>query len=203
MAIQHDAIVDAERHEAKHADAASAGQVLKANGDTTTSFVAPSTLSNIVLTTPLDAVDITAQDPATTDTALTVTFGAGTSNADITLTAGGLVTFNTAAVYLVTVDLTFGRAAGAGIAVLAARTLVNSAQFENTRIVELDTDLNVIPIRIQFMRAFSATNTMTVEILRDSSGIDEGGLVSVNPVLAGWATSPSAAIKIQKIAGAA
>lgn len=203
MAVQHDAIVDAERHEAKHADAASNGQVLKANGDTTTSFVTPSTLSNVVITTPLDTVDINTQNPSAVDTPLTVTFGSATSNADITLSSGGTVTFNTSAVYLVTIDLVFGRTVAAGIAVMLARMLVNGAQFENTHVVELDTDLDVVPIRIQFMRSFSATNTLSVQIMRDSAGIDNGGLVSVNPVLAGWATTPSAAMKIQKLAGAA
>jgi hypothetical protein len=41
---EHKAISDANRHEAKHADTASAGQYLQANGDGTTSFVTPPTI---------------------------------------------------------------------------------------------------------------------------------------------------------------
>jgi hypothetical protein len=203
MAVQHDAIVDAERHEAKHADAASNGQVLKANGDTTTSFVTPSTLNNIVRTTVLENSDTTTQTPAAKDTPLQVVFGAATSNADITLAAGGTVTFNTAAVYDIDIKLQVNRTAAAGNALVVARLLVNDVAVAPVYYVALADLAGNFPLQIKLTRAFAATNTLKVQIMQDNAGLAQGTLTSFNPNLAGWDNVPSAYIKIVKVAGAA
>jgi hypothetical protein len=203
MAVQHDAIVDAERHEAKHADAATAGQVLKANGGGVTSFVAPSTLTNIVYTQVLEGIDTTAQTPGAPDVPLQVTFGGATSNADITLSALGLITFNTAGVYKISIHLHFGRAAAAGITNFLARLLVNGTAISPTYYVVVENEEAVIPFDMEFTRAFSATNTLALQIMQDSAGLSAGGLVTFNPTAAGWADVPSAYVRIQKMAGAA
>jgi hypothetical protein len=203
MAVQHDAIVDAERHEAKHADAATAGQVLKANGGGVTSFVTPSTLTNIVYTQVLEGIDTTAQTPGAPDVPLQVTFGGATSNADITLSALGLITFNTAGVYKISIHLHFGRAAAAGITNFLARLLVNGTAISPTYYVVVENEEAVIPFDMEFTRAFSATNTLALQIMQDSAGLSAGGLVTFNPTAAGWADVPSAYVRIQKMAGAA
>lgn len=203
MAIQHDAIVDAERHEAKHADAATNGQVLKANGGGTTSFVTPSTLNNVVFTQVLEGIDNNNQTPGAPDVPLQVTFGGATSNADITLSALGLVTFNTAGVYKISIHLHFGRANAAGVTDFLARLLVNGTAISPTYYIAVENEEAAIPFDMEFTRAFSATNTLALQIMQDSSGLSAGGLVTFNPTAAGWADAPSAYIRIQKLAGAA
>lgn len=203
MPIQHNVIPDAERHEAKGASTAIAGQVLKANGDGSTSFVAPNTLSNIAITSTLEAISTTTQNPAGTDTPYQVVFGGGTSNTQATVASNGIVTINEAGLYLITVDLNFSRANNVGLATMVARVLINGVATNFIYPVKMDTSINFDPTNITIFRSFAATDTITVQIIRDSGGANDGGLYTFNPVLAGWADTPSALIRIQKITGAA
>jgi hypothetical protein len=151
----------------------------------------------------LEWIDTTAQTPGAPDVPLQVTFGGATSNADITLSALGLITFNTAGVYKISIHLHFGRAAAAGITNFLARLLVNGTAISPTYYVVVENEEAVIPFDMEFTRAFSATNTLALQIMQDSAGLSAGGLVTFNPTAAGWADVPSAYVRIQKMAGAA
>lgn len=202
MAIQHRNIPDAERHEAKGAATATSGQVLKANGDTTTSFVNPNTLNNITLSSFLESSSTTTQNPSAVDTPLQINFGAGASNADVSIAAGGTVTILTAGVFFITLNMNFGRSNNTGVSTLVARLLVNDVPSGFVQASKIDTSTNFSPFNASIFRAFSVNDTVKLQIIRDSSGADDGGLFTFDPVLAGWANSPSAAIRIQKITGA-
>lgn len=199
--IQHAVIPDAQRHEAKGASTATAGQVLKANGDGTTSFVTPNTLSNISITSTLEAISTTTQNPVAVDTPLQVTFGAGNSNSQVTVASNGVITINQAGLYLITFDLNIGRANATGIATVVTRILVNGVATNFINAVKIDTSINTNPTNFVMFRSFSATDTITVQIIRDSAGANDGGLYTFDPVLAGWANAPSAGVRIQSIAG--
>lgn len=203
MATQHASITDANRHEAKGASTASNGQVLKANGDGSTSFVNPSTLTNVSITNVLTGIDLTIQNPSAVDVALPVTFGNAVAATDVSLSSGGVLTFNTTGFYVLDVNLNFQRTAAVGLAKLVSRILVNGTAIDPTYYTILTDLATAQPLYIHLERTFNATNTLTVEVLRDSSGIDNGGLYPLDPVLAGWNTSPSAYIKVQKMVGVA
>lgn len=202
MSIQHNAIPDAQRHEAKGASTATAGQVLKANGDGSTSFVAPNTLSNINILSTLEAISTTTQNPVAADTPYQVVFGSGNSNTEVTVASNGVITINTAGLYLITFDLNFSRANNTGISTVISRVLINGAATNFTNAVKMDTSVNIQPTNFVLFRSFSAADVITVQIIRDSAGANDGGLYTFDPVLAGWANTPSAAVRIQKIAGA-
>lgn len=203
MSIQHNAIADADRHEAKGASSASINQILRSNGDGTTSFVAASSVPSYVTTVVLSNSDTTTQSPSVVDTAQGVTFGTATSNSDLALSTPGVVTFTTPTFYIVTIDLNFGRTAAAGVAIMLARVLVNGIAIAPTYVIELADEQNLVSKSIILQRSFNASDTLSVQFMRDSGGINNGSLTPVTPTIgASWAVAPSARIQIQKVLGA-
>lgn len=202
MPIQHKNIPDAERHEVKGASTATVGQVLSSNGSGGTTFVNPSSLVNITLSSILESVSNASQAPASTDTPLQINFGAGGANSDVSIAAGGTVTFLTSGVFAVTFNLNLGRTGTTGVATILARLLVNDTPTGFVQASRIDTSANTHPINAMILRNFSVNDTVKVQIIRDSGGNNDGGLITIDPVLAGWNNSPSAAIRIQKITGA-
>lgn len=203
MAIQHENIADANRHEAKGASTATNGQVLKANGDGTTSFTNPNTLVNIGVASTLQGISTTTQNPSGTNTPYQVIWGAGSSNSNATIAGTGVVTINTTGLYFITFNLNFSRSSDTGISILFARLLVNDIEVGFVQCVKLDANTAVVPFNASILRSFTANDTIKVQIIRDSGGTNDGGLYTVDPALSGWSNSPSAAIRIQKIAGGA
>jgi len=202
MTIQHRLITDAERHEPKGASTATIGQVAKANGDGTTTFVNPATLVNVGLASTIESQNFTTQNPSGTDAPMLVVWGSATSDANVSIATDGTITFLTAGLYFVTFNLNFGRSTTTAIATLLARLLVNDVAVGFTQATKIDTSANITPFNASVLRNFSVNDTLKVQVIRDSAGQNDGGLVIIDPVLAGWATSPSAAIRIQKILGA-
>lgn len=202
MAIQHRNIPDAERHEPKGASTATVGQVLASSGSGLTAFINPNTLDNITLSSSLEAISTTSQAPASTDTPLQITFGAGSSNSDVSVNGSGTVTILTAGVYFLTFNLSLGRSNATGVSTVLARLLVNDVATGFVQASKIDTSVNIVPFHATLLRKFAVNDTIKVQIIRDSSGTNDGGVVTFDPVLSGWANSPSAAVRIQKIMGA-
>lgn len=201
MPIQHVNIADANRHEDKHASTASNGQVKKANGDGTTAFVNPVTLNNVTIASTLEAFSTATQAPTATNTALQVTFGSGASNSDVEVSSAGVVTIKTAGLYLVEILLNVSRETSDQEAIVMARTLVNDVAVGTTASVVIDSDTMSVPVKLSQFRKFTANDTLKVQIIRDDSGEDDGGLFSIATSTSGWAASPSAYVKVQKIGG--
>lgn len=202
MPTQHSAITDANRHENKGASTALSGQVLKGNGDGTTSFVNPNTLANISISSTIEGQSLVSQGPSAVDTPYQVTWGSGSSNSDVNIASNGIVTILTAGLYNINFNLTYGRSNASGIAILFARLLLNSSPIGFVQSAKIDTSINVQSSNSSILRSFAANDTLVVQLIRDSSGANDGGLVSLDPVLALWANNPSAAIRVQKLAGA-
>lgn len=206
--VEHVAIQDADRHEVKHASTAVNRQVLTANGDGTTefAFVDYDDLVNIpvpvgyrqVLTGASSAV---SQAPVDLDTALQVEFGGGVAATDATLNAAGTVTFNTPGDYYVTIFLRFGRTAGAGTSILLNRFLINDVQGLNSNAVKLPDQDSVIPFSASLVISATAGMTFKLQILRDSGGINNGGLFRIVPTTVAWNIAPSATIVVSKFIG--
>lgn len=200
--MEHLVIPDAQRHETKGASTASVGQVLKANGDGTTSFVNPSTLNNTVSTVVLQQGSTVAQAPAALDTALQINFGASTSNTDIDLSASGTITFLTTGRYQIVIDLSIGRSVLAGDAYLFFRYQLNSVPTGITRGYRLPSQEIILSNQIDYEGLFNAGNTLKLEMIRDSLGVNAGGLFTLNPISAGWADMTTAGLTIRKVVGA-
>lgn len=202
MAIQHRNIPDAERHEAKGASTATAGQVIASVGGGATAFVNPNTLTNISFSSSLEVASLVSQSPAATDTPLQINFGAGSSNTDVSVAAGGTITILTAGVFFINLNMTFGRTTSTGVATVVARVLVNDVFAGFVYATKIDTSIDIQPFSTTIVRNFSVNDTIKVQVIRDSTGTNDGGLITFDPVLSGWANAPSAAVRVQKITGA-
>lgn len=201
MAVQHVNIADADRHEAKGASTATAGQIIASLGGGVTGFVNPSTLQNISISSIIEGTSLTTQGPTAVDTPYQVTWGAATSNSDVDIAANGTVTILTSGLYFITFNLNLGRTTTTGIATLASRLLIDDTPTGFTQAVKIDTSANVTPLNASMFRSLGVNSTIKVQLIRDSAGNNDGGLITIDPVLAGWTNSPSAAIRVQKVAG--
>lgn len=208
MSIEHSTIADADRHEVKHASTASAGQVLIANGDGTTKFDAYdyTNLTNKPISAGyvqelFSSSTATSQQPTATNTALQVEFGTGGSTANVSLNSAGKVTFITAGEYIIQYFLRFGRTSSTGTAILFNRILKNGTQYLNSNSLTL-TDLDlVVPFSASIHVNVAVNDYFTMEIMRDSAGINNGGLFQTTPSAGGWNVSPSATIVVSRFTG--
>lgn len=207
--VEHVSIADIDRHEVKHASTGVLNQALLSNGNGTTRFAFQSyaDLTNKptlvgyrqVLTGFSTAA---SQNPSVADTPLQVEFGAGATTTDATLASNGLLTLNTPGDYIITLFLRFGRTSGAGTAILLNRFLINGVQGLNSNALKIGDQDTIIPFSTSLnVQSISGGSTFQLQIMRDSAGINNGGLFRVLPTVAGWNLSPSATIVVSKYVG--
>lgn len=207
--VEHVSIADVDRHEVKHASTGVLNQALLSNGDGTTRFAFQSytDLTNkptlIGYRQVLTGFSTAAsQSPTAVDTPLQVEFGAGVVTADATLASNGLLTLNTPGDYIITLFLRFGRTSGAGAAILLNRFLINGVQGLNSNALKIGDQDTIIPFSTSLnVQSISGGSTFQLQIMRDSAGINNGGLFRVLPTVAGWNLSPSATIVVSKYVG--
>lgn len=208
--VEHVNILDADRHEPKGASTAGLNQVLHSDGDGTTTWksVDYDNLANkpvpqgytLVLT---GASGAASQAPVAVNTPIQIEYGPLQVTTDATLAADGLLTFNTAGQYAVTLFSRFGRTTAAGSAILFNRILRNGVQTLNSNSITMVDDAAVIPFSATILMDVAAGDTFSQEIYRDSVGVNNGGLFLTTPTLAGWLNSPSATIVVSKYRGEA
>ena len=207
--VEHVNIADADRHEPKGASTAATGQFLSANGDGTTTFTYINYGDLVNLPTPAGykfllagASIAAAQLPTALDTPLQVEFGPAQSAPGVSLSAAGALTITEPGDYLINLFFRFGRVTSAGLAVVLNRLLVNGVQILNSTGYKLPSNDFVFP--------FSATIPLTVttvpavftsQILRDSAGVNEGGLYRLDPTVVAWNSAPTATISVSKYVG--
>tara|TARA_R110000824_G_scaffold344886_1_gene531539 strand:+ start:7180 stop:7806 length:627 start_codon:yes stop_codon:yes gene_type:complete len=205
MTIEHKDIVDGERHEPKGASTATLDYILKSDGDGSTSFVDPASIIDVgaLTSTLLLAGFSTAgeQEPAGLDVAMNVEFGAafGSPASPVEMNSAGLVTFNQAGSYTVRVIFQYGRTGSQSQANLHARLLLNGAQLGNSVSASVDTAGILIASSITSTINASIGDTVSYQLVRDSSGADQGGLFASVVSAVGWNFSPSASIVIERL----
>lgn len=158
-------------------------------------------LKQIALTNVLAAVDTTNQEPSGLDSPLQVTFGAaqGTATDPVMLDALGNITFNQGGLYLFNGYANFERqGSSGGVSVTLFRALINGVQSGPTKGVELSGTGIMFPYELTLPIQVSAGDVLTWEILRDSSGVDAGGLY-IHTNSGPWSNVPSADVNIYKI----
>ncbi len=140
------------------------------------------------------------QGPTATDTSHQVLFGAGgTITGDMTINADGSVTCGTTGSYLFFTNLTYGRSSGVSFAEIFIRILIDGAQVGGSGINRFNNADTRLTKSVTFTQNLTAGDVFTMEIVRDSTGDDDGGLFVSNPTAAGWEDVPSSSIAIYKL----
>jgi len=148
----------------------------------------------------LTASSLVSQEPVGTDNPLQINYGAaqGTVSDPVMLAADGTITINESGFYDINATYSVGRqGAAGGTADIFIRGLLDAAQVGNPISAIIDTPNVVIPIQLELIGFLEAGAVLTGEIVRDSAGMDDGGIFSISSSI-GWGTSPSAAIRIFK-----
>lgn len=203
MPTLHSTLTGADLHEVKGAAGASAGRVYSSDGSGSASFVVPTTLANIQVTSTISNSNSSAINPSAVDTPITAGFDSTVSNSDVSMNSSGLITIVTGGLYSLTFNCNIGRSNSTGTAIVAARLLVNGSQFGFTQSSSLVTNTSSRPVQFNILRAFTGGDTLQVQVLRDSAGNNDGGFVPQLITLAGWGESPSYFVRISKILGGA
>ena len=158
--------------------------------------------STFEFTPVLVATSTVNQLPSGLDSPLQVSFGAaqGTSGDAVMIDANGLITFNQTGLYLINGYGNIERqGSSGGVTVTLFRFLVNGVQSSSTNGVELDSTGVMFPYEITIpINITTAGTTMSFEIMRDSSGVNNGGLYT-HTNLGGWSNVPSAEISIWQL----
>lgn len=207
--MEHKDIPDAQLHQIKGAASASSGQVPIATGSGTTVFgfldwtqVANKPTSS-GYQAKLSAFSSVNQNPSAVDTPLQITLGSAQTTTDVSVSAAGVITFNTSGNYLIDIFLRFGRSTSTGNAIVLNRILKNGAQILNSNGVILSAATQTIPFSAAIPLTVAAGDTITMEVARDSSGTNDGGLFVISPTIAGWNIVPSATVVVNKFVGGA
>jgi hypothetical protein len=111
----------------------------------------------------------------------------------------GNITFNEGGLYLFNGFANFERqGSSGGVTVTAFRPLVNGVQLGATKAVDLASVGIMIPYELTIPFNATAGDVLTWEIMRDSSGVDAGGLYT-HTLTGGWSNVPSASVRIFKV----
>ncbi|QPI13737.1 putative neck protein [Serratia phage Tsm2] len=149
----------------------------------------------------LRAASTATQAPSAVDTPLQLTFGAAQLSATdpVMLNSAGVVTFNTAGAYAVRIKLQNGRTGATGTSVLLSRLLINGAPVGSTAAVKMTQTDATTPTESRVVVQATAGQTFTVQIMRDSSGSNFGGVYPQVATVAAWGTAPSALLVISRL----
>lgn len=141
-----------------------------------------------------------SQLPTALGTALQVEFGALQSGAYLSLAANGAVTCNISGTYAFRIKLQKGRSGASGTSILLSRIVVNGAQVGVSAAAKMGSPDPIYIVESKVTLTLTAGNVLTIQIIRDSSGENFGGLYAVNSA-AGWNIAPSALLVASRIEG--
>ncbi|MCW8888959.1 MAG: hypothetical protein OQK25_07850 [Gammaproteobacteria bacterium] len=195
--IQHSLITDPNVHEPKGISAAGNKQSYVSDGAGSGAWTDVD--YNVCITQVLEARSTDDQEPSGTDTDLQVNFGAEQTNQYVSLSSGGTITINEAGCYFLTVNLRLGRTTAASEALIGIRYSINGVVAGRPTAIKLDDGAFTIPYSITLLNSFSEEDEITIEIVRDSSSADNGGLFAASFDAPGWDDAPSATIFMQKL----
>ncbi|EMV0704231.1 hypothetical protein AABH88_001043 [Salmonella enterica subsp. enterica serovar Typhimurium] len=149
----------------------------------------------------LRASSTVAQAPTAVDTALQLTFGGaqGTASNPVMINAAGLVTFNKDGSYAVRIKLQQGRTGSTGTSILLSRILLNGAQYGSPAAVKMENPNVIAVTESRVVLNVTAGATFSVQIMRDSSGNNSGGVVPQAATVTAWGTAPSTLLVISHL----
>lgn len=184
-------------------DAANATFIPTSNGTGGVIWKSPETLeeestSEVVLAA---YSDLLVQNPSGLDVPKQVQFGpAQNATTDpVRIDALGKLIVNQRGTYDIKVALQYGRANNTGTSIMLFRAVLNGNQIGRTVMAHIDQNADVMPLN-DFQRVtLLPGDELVYEIMRDSSGTDDGGLYGLNPALGSWDDSPSAYLAVTRI----
>lgn len=149
----------------------------------------------------LRAPSTVAQAPSAVDTPLQLTFGAaqGSSSNPVMINAAGLVTFNVAGNYAARIKLQCGRTGATGTSILLSRVLLGGAQYGSPACVKLTQTDATTPTDSRVVINATAGQTLAIQIMRDSTGSNFGGVYPQVATVTAWGTAPSALLVISRL----
>lgn len=149
----------------------------------------------------LRAFSLVAQAPSAVDTPLQLTFGSAQNSAanPVMINSAGLVTFNTAGNYSVRVKLQCGRTGATGTSILLSRLLLGGSQAGSSACVKLTQTDATTPTESRVVINATAGQTFAVQIMRDSTGSNFGGVYPQVATVTAWGTAPSALLVISRL----
>jgi len=142
------------------------------------------------------------QRPTTLGTAIQVEFGAANAASELSLAANGTITCNVSGTYAIRFKLQFGRSGASGVSYLMTRILKNGVQFGVTQSTRLSSSDSIIPTDSRVVMGLLAGDTVNMELIRDSLGVNSGGLYQ-QLSSHGWSAAPSALLVASVIEGVA
>ena len=150
----------------------------------------------------LNAKETLALAPSGLDAPLQLTIGPAQLGPldPVQLTALGEIRFNQAGQYMLSIQGLFERVGGSGgFALLHFRALINGVQSGNTQSIEITNTQTWTPYERTIPIYISTPGTdLTFEIVRDSTGVNAGGLYPAPVSTPGWPSTPSFAIQVYK-----
>lgn len=148
----------------------------------------------------LNASDFTTQNPTGTDAPRRILFGSAQfgSSDPVELDAAGNITINQSDQYNVRIILHFGREGAGAFSLLIFRLLINGVQLGNSVYAQISTSQTAFPIEFSGPINFVATDVLTVELIRDGSAFDDGGLSPLTPNLGSVNPAASAQIMMRR-----
>jgi len=194
---KHGALVEADGlHEPKGAAAALAGTLMRATGSGTTEWTGEATLKIASATVMLSTVD---QTPISTDVPLQVIFDSGVETDDVIVTAAGVITIKTKGTYLLEAVGRIGRTTGAGDAHILVRYTLNGSGAGFTVAETLADGSFSLPYKTTTVLELEVGDVLTGQVMTDSSGINNGGLLAFTPVVVGWSPIPSTSATLSRL----
>lgn len=142
------------------------------------------------------------QQPNAVNEPMQVRFGPASSTSEFQLDADGTLTCLQSGTYEVYSRMLIGRTGGStGEADIFMRALVNGNQVGPTVFAKVAGTDFVFPAIFHYYLTANAGDVMQVELIRGSTGANEGGILRQSPTLAGWDEVPSAYIAISQTTG--
>lgn len=203
--MEHKVIPDAQRHPPKGCSTATAGQIMVAVGGDDSSFMDPKEAfppSLIGITRVLTAESpLSSQTPTALNETMQVTFGdaVNTELDDVQMLADGTLKVNVTRMYRVKVAVQFGRVGASGVSIMHSRLLINGVQFGRSTSAKLSSIDIAEPYVEDIWATLPAGSLLTLEVVRDPSGTNFGGLYNGGVTATGYNPSPCAIMYVDKL----
>ena len=139
-----------------------------------------------------------SQQPTVVDVPIKAEFGVAQTTTDIDIDVLGNITFKTAGKYIVSPFFQYGRSGSVGTSILLNRYLVNGTQAGGSLAAKIDNADTLVPWSSSIQLTASVNDILAIEVMRDSTGNNSGGLFAFSPTAAGWNQAPCASIQIYK-----
>jgi hypothetical protein len=203
MTVEHKDIIDAERHEPKGISTATLDHVYHADGIGGGTWKETiDDINEVGIERLLDGLSTAGtQEPTGLDLPLQIEFGGAqfTGSDPVMISTDGTVTINETGLYRFKVSLAVGRSGGSGTSQLFVRVLVGGVQAGQSIHFQLGNSDVYTPYSDEAWVTIPAGAELKYEIVRDSAGVDAGGLFSGDPTLPDWNSNPCAAIRIERL----